>query len=44
MNCLGNECQVRKYPPCCEDIPCCMCDNEECNSLQPCPAKEGGEQ
>ena len=38
MSCLGNECIVRKFPPCSYDIPCCMCDEEDCCSRQLCPA------
>ena len=40
--CLGKDCPLRRWPTCELDVPCCMCD-EECNSRQPCPAKEGGE-
>ena len=44
MNCLGNECPVRKYPACGKDIPCCMCDDEDCCIRQPCPVEEECEQ
>ena len=47
MMCLGNECAVRKFPPCVKGIPCCMCADGHmggCNSYQPCPAEKGGEE
>lgn len=39
------DCIVAKYPPCNEHIPCCKCEKKqnECNSWQPCPKKEGKE-
>lgn len=40
------DCIVAKYPPCDEHIPCCKCEKKqnECNSWQPCPKKEGKEE
>ncbi len=39
------DCIMAKYPPCNEHIPCCKCEKKqnECNSWQPCPKKEGKE-
>lgn len=39
------DCIVAKYPPCDKGIPCCKCEKkqDECNSRQPCPKKEGKE-
>ena len=39
------DCLLAKYPPCNEGIPCCKCEKKqnECNSWQPCPKKEGKE-
>lgn len=39
------DCLVAKNPPCNEGIPCCKCEKKqnECNSWQPCPKKEGKE-
>ena len=33
------ECRIRKFPVCDLGIACCKCDNEDCNSRQPCPQK-----
>jgi len=30
-------CEVRNYPPCDKRIPCCKCENMDCNGRQPCP-------
>lgn len=40
------DCIVAKYPPCDKGIPCCKCEKkqDECNSRQPCPKKEGKEE
>ena len=32
-----NECELKKFPACENDIPCCRCDKQNCNSRQPCP-------
>lgn len=39
------DCLVAKYPPCDKGIPCCKCETkqDECNSRQQCPKKEGKE-
>lgn len=32
------DCATCKSAPACDlDIPCCKCDNEDCNGRQPCP-------
>lgn len=40
------DCLLAKYPPCNKGIPCCKCEKKqnECNSWQPCPKKEGKEE
>lgn len=35
-----NNCELRTSPGCDLAIPCCKCDDESCNSRQPCPRKE----
>lgn len=37
--CLGKECPAREYPTCDKGIPCCICNEPQCNSRQSCPAK-----
>lgn len=32
-----NNCELKKFPACENDIPCCRCDKQNCNSRQPCP-------
>lgn len=35
-----NNCELKKFPACANGIPCCRCDNQSCNSRQPCPHQE----
>lgn len=39
------DCTLVNYPCCSKGIPCCKCEKKqnECNSWQPCPKKEGKE-
>lgn len=39
-NKVCKNCIVAKYPPCNLGIPCCYCEETECNGRQPCPRKE----
>lgn len=36
------ECPANLFPACNIGIPCCLCNEENCNSRQLCPIKEAG--
>lgn len=35
-----NNCELKTFPACEKGIPCCQCDEQRCNSRQPCPHPE----
>lgn len=35
-----NNCELKTFPACENGIPCCQCDEQICNSRQPCPHPE----
>lgn len=34
------DCILKQFPPCDKGVPCCKCDELQCNSRQPCQWKD----